>query len=414
MPQTGFLDCSDGCASPDAKKDPSGGITAVVPWKAFRPVPERVRRKAEGGRKSRAGRKPMDAVGMVRTPVLSVLCKLPDDRTGYQLRGRLSFMRVPGLGPGAPVPDAKTVRLCRGGLAQGGSGGGAVQAIGRPSGASGPDCAGRADHGCRAGMRPWFKHAREGSCRCRATTTDAGKTLRSRRKRRRRAGPTNLPSDRRRMVTRAGPRKHGTSQCGCKTHGNVARGHKPVRRCPVTGAAGHDSQAVDHLLMQGNAGLGAWADAACRCEKTQAKLHAQKLRSRIHRTGKRSKLLTEQAKGSNRAGSPVRAGVGQVFGAQTNDMGGTLARMIGMMRARAEIGMKTWPATCAVPPPCPLSGLTAGQENQAARPKNATRDRPGTEGRRANNTAPSQHPSHPGSRAGPPASGKGENRGGPP
>lgn len=48
MPQTGFLDCSDGCASLDAKKDLSGGITAVVPWKAFRPVPERVRRKAEG------------------------------------------------------------------------------------------------------------------------------------------------------------------------------------------------------------------------------------------------------------------------------------------------------------------------------------------------------------------------------
>jgi hypothetical protein len=36
----------------------------------------------------------------------------------------------------------------------------------------------------------------------------------------------------------------------------------------------------------------------------------------------------------------VRARVEHVFGAQTNDMGGTLMRTIGMVRAKAKIGMK--------------------------------------------------------------------------
>jgi len=37
---------------------------------------------------------------------------------------------------------------------------------------------------------------------------------------------------------------------------------------------------------------------------------------------------------------PCRAVVEHVFGAQTNDMGGTLVRTIGLARAKAKIGMK--------------------------------------------------------------------------
>ena len=38
----------------------------------------------------------------------------------YQVRNRLSFMRLPGLGLGDRVPDAKTVWLYRNALAQAG------------------------------------------------------------------------------------------------------------------------------------------------------------------------------------------------------------------------------------------------------------------------------------------------------
>jgi hypothetical protein len=63
-----------------------------VPWEEFRPTLERVRRKPEGMRKSRAGRKPMDAVVMFRTLVLGALYNLSEDQIGYQMRDRLSFM----------------------------------------------------------------------------------------------------------------------------------------------------------------------------------------------------------------------------------------------------------------------------------------------------------------------------------
>ncbi len=72
----------------------------------------------------------------------------------------------------------------------------------------------------------------------------------------------------------------------------------------------------------------------------EARLRACKLNSHIHRKGKRGKPLTEQGKGSNRTKSSVRARVEHVFGAQTNDMGGTLLRTIGLVRAKAKIGMK--------------------------------------------------------------------------
>ena len=57
------------------------------------------------------------------------------------------------------------------------------------------------------------------------------------------------------------------------------------------------------------------------------------------------KPLTEQAGRANRTKSASRANgrvrVEHVFGAQANDMGGTLVRTIGLVRARARIGMKT-------------------------------------------------------------------------
>jgi len=79
--------------------------------------------------------------------------------------------------------------------------------------------------------------------------------------------------------------KHGKSHYGYKNHVNVDRAHKLVRRYHVTDAALHDSQAVDHLLMQGNTGSGVWADSAYRSEEMEAKLRARKLKSHIHRKG---------------------------------------------------------------------------------------------------------------------------------
>jgi len=134
--------------------------------------------------------------------------------------------------------------------------------------------------------------------------------------------------------------KHGKSHFGTKNHVNVDRMHKLVRRYHITDAAVHDSQAVDHLLMRGNTGSGVWADAAYRSGEMKAKLRARKLKSHIHRKGNRGKPVSEQAKGRNRTKSTVRVRVEHIFGAQSNDMGGTLVRTIGLVRAKARTGIK--------------------------------------------------------------------------
>jgi hypothetical protein len=118
MTQIGFFDRSDRYVSLDARRDPLVEIDAVAPWEEFRPALERVWRKPDEARKSRAGRKPMDAVLMVKTLVLSALYNLSDDQIEYQVRDRLSFVRFLGLGLEDRVPDAKIVWLYREGLAQ--------------------------------------------------------------------------------------------------------------------------------------------------------------------------------------------------------------------------------------------------------------------------------------------------------
>jgi IS5 family transposase len=120
MTQMGFFDLSDRYASPDAENDPLIEIDSAVEWEEFRATLERVWRKPEAARKSRAGRKPLDAVLMFKTLVLGALYNLSDDRIEYQVRDRLSFMRFLGPGLGDRVPDARTVWLYREALAQAG------------------------------------------------------------------------------------------------------------------------------------------------------------------------------------------------------------------------------------------------------------------------------------------------------
>jgi len=327
MAQMGFFDLSDRYASLDAKRDPLAELDAVVPWEEFRPVLERVWRKPEAERKSRAGRKPIDAVVMFKALVLAALYNLSDDQIEYQIRDRLSFMRFLGLGLEGRVPDAKTVWLYREALAQANM----VEALFRQFDGH----LARQGYIARGGQIldasivrvPINRNTRDENAAIKRGEVPADWA--------------DKPAKRSQKDTDARwTKKHGKSHYGYKNHVNVDRRHKLIRRYHVSDAALHDSQAADHLLMRGNTGAGVWADAAYRSEEMEAKLRDRKLKSHVHRKGGRGKPLTRQARGSNRTKSRVRSRVEHVFGAQANDMGGTLVRTIGLVRARAKIGMK--------------------------------------------------------------------------
>ncbi len=77
-----------------------------------------------------------------------------------------------------------------------------------------------------------------------------------------------------------------------------------------------------------------------RSAEIESKLVEKGLKSRIHRKGHHNKPLSEREKRGNKTRSKVRARVEHVFGAQSNDMGGSLVRAIGLTRANARIGLK--------------------------------------------------------------------------
>ena len=142
------------------------------------------------------------------------------------------------------------------------------------------------------------------------------------------------------MLRRGGPRSTAGAITAKKNHVNVDRRHKLVRRYQVSDAATHDSKVLDDILDGDNTALGVWADSAYRSAEIETALKEKGLRSRIHRKGRRNKPLSEREKQGNKTRSSVRVRVEHVFGAQSNDMAGTLVRSVGLARAKARIGLK--------------------------------------------------------------------------
>ena len=79
---------------------------------------------------------------------------------------------------------------------------------------------------------------------------------------------------------------------------------------------------------------------AYRSAETEAKLKARGFRSRIHRRANRNHPLSDAQTRANRAKSRIRARIEHVFGAQQNSLGGRIVRTIGIVRARAKIGLQ--------------------------------------------------------------------------
>ena len=327
MGQMGFFDLSQRYAGLDAKDDPLVKLNETVPWEDFRGQLEAVWRRPPEARKSRAGRKPWDAVLIFKAIVLCELYNLSDEQFEYQVRDRLSFMRFLGLGLEDPVPDGTTVWLYREQLAQAGLVDALFDAFDAHLKAQGFLAMGGQMVDASIVPVPKQRNTRDENA-----AIKAGKTP---------EGWAEKPARTRQKDTDARwTKKHGKAHYGYKNHVNVDRRHKLIRRYTVTNAAVHDSQVADDVLDDDNTAADVWADSAYRSAEMEKKLKERGLKSRIHRKAHRNRPLTEREKKGTKTRSKVRARVEHVFGAQANDMGGTLVRSIGISRATARIGLK--------------------------------------------------------------------------
>ena len=91
-----------------------------MPWEMFRADIEAVVLTPDEAKKSKAGRKPIDALVLFRMLVLQSLYNLSDEQIEYQVRDRLSFTRFLGLGIEDSIPDGTTLWLFREKLAKAG------------------------------------------------------------------------------------------------------------------------------------------------------------------------------------------------------------------------------------------------------------------------------------------------------
>ena len=327
MGQLGFFDTDKRLAALSAKGDPLEAIDRLVPWESFRADLEAVVLTPDETKKSSAGRKPVDALVMFRMLVVQALHNLSDEQAEYQVRDRLSFTRFLRLGIEAGIPDATTLWLFREKLAKAGLIEKLFERFDQHLAAQGYMARGGQMVDATIVPVPKQRNGRDEN-----ETVKAGQTPTDWEK-----NPAKLrQKDRDARWTK----KHGNSFFGYKNHVNVDARHKLIRRYEVTDAAVHDSQALDALLTKGNTSTDVFADSAYRSAEIEAKLKAGGFKSRIHRRASRNHPLSDAQTRANRAKSKIRARIEHVFGAQQSSAGGRIVRTIGIVRARAKIGLQ--------------------------------------------------------------------------
>ena len=327
MTQLTFFDADKRLAALSKQGDPLEAIGRLVPWEEFRVEIEAVVLTADADKKSNAGRKPIDALVLLRMLVLQSLYNLSDAQAEYQVRDRLSFTRFLELGIEDGIPDGTTLWLFREKLSKAGLIEELFAQFGRHLEAKGYIARGGQMVDATIVPVPRQRNSREDN-----ETVKVGKTP---------AEWGKKPAQNRQKDKDARwTKKHGKSFYGYKNHVNADAKHKLIRRYDVSDASVHDSLKLDGLLNKANTSEEVYADSAYRSAETEAKLKARGFRSRIHRRGSRNHPLSQAQEAANRRKSKVRARVEHIFGAQENAPGGRLVRTIGSVRAKAKIGLQ--------------------------------------------------------------------------
>lgn len=130
------------------------------------------------------------------------------------------------------------------------------------------------------------------------------------------------------------------SYYGYKNHAKCDEKSKLITGYEVTDASVHDSQPTCGLLNGQDEGQDLYADSAYVGEGLHQELTGQKkVTPKIIEKGYKNKPLTDEQKANNKVKSKVRVRVEHIFGFVENSMNGSFIRNIGLVRAKAVIGL---------------------------------------------------------------------------
>ena len=304
-------------------------LRCLVPWESFRADIEAVALTPDAEKKSRAGRKPFDAILMFRMLILQSLYNLSDEQIEYQVRDRMSFTRFLGLEFEDDIPDGTTLWLFREKLAQAALVETLFERFNRHLNAKGYIARGGQMVDATIVPVPKQRNSREENEIVKRGETPA-------------AWEEKPAKNRQKDKDARWTKKHGKSFFGYKNHVNADKAHKLIRDYEATDAAVHDSRVLETLLDEANTSKDVFGDSAYRSAEAEEKLAARGLRSRICVRGTRGCPLSKAKAAANRAKSRIRARIEHVFGAQETAPGGRIVRTIGIVRARLKIGLQNF------------------------------------------------------------------------
>jgi transposase, IS5 family len=321
--QPGFFDLETRANQLTEMGYPLVDLNRRLDWEAFRIDLSNVTEKK---RKSNAGAKPIDVVWLFQMLVLQHLYNLSDEELEYQVRERLSFMRVLGLPLEDRVPAAKTVWWFRSRLPEWGLVENLFVRVHEPLAAPG--------YVARPGQMvdatfvsaPRQRNRREENAQIQAGESPTG---------------WKVATARQQDVDARWAKQNEETHYGYQNHIHADAANQLIPDEVVTDAAVPDSQVLDQLLDYTKPADGTTrpvdADRAYRSQERETPLAKAELQSQICEKGSRGHPLTAAQKNHHRNKSKVRARVEQIFGAQ-NQMGGHLVRTIGIARATTKIG----------------------------------------------------------------------------
>ena len=340
--QRGFFDVDERHAKLSAAGDPLRRLASVVDFDVFRPVLDAALARAD---RAKGGRPPYDAVLMFKVLVLQALYGLSDAQAEFQLRDWLSFMRFLGLELHEPVPDAKTIWLCREQLKRAGAIDTLFRRFDAVLAATGYLAMGGQIIDATIVAAPRQKLTADEKAVVKAGGTPAGWSKAKRRQKDRDARWT-LKRGRARPKPEDGAARTGVEIAvpvfGYKSHLNIDRRHGLIRGWTVTDAAAHDSRRLPALLDRENTASPVWADTAYRTRRNLETLQRRGLRERIQfRRPPRRRLSGPRAR-ANAARAKVRSAIEHVFARQKHRMA-LFVRTIGLARARVKIGLANLP-----------------------------------------------------------------------
>jgi len=134
--------------------------------------------------------------------------------------------------------------------------------------------------------------------------------------------------------------KNDETHYGCKDHVKADAAIKLITFFKVTDASVPDSNMLDELINDEDNVV--FADSAYRSEAQQERLAAAGIKSKIMEKGFRNKPLTKTQIASNKKRSKTRVRVEHLLSFMTNSINGIFIRNIGMIRAKAAIGVKNF------------------------------------------------------------------------